>query len=449
MGDCSGGQTPWGTIITAEENVQDYYGDLEETWDSDQAFVAESGFDPGALVSPDVSPSESSQFGSNPNPDASHNRDLYGYLTEIDVGQPSGEYDGKTAVGVGHKKLGYMGRARWENATFVVDQNWQLIDGQPVVLYSGDDRRGGRIYKWVSDEPFTKGMSRAEIRALLDVGTLYVAHFADLDNATGNTLVGGGIPTEADPGQGTWIEISLDSTDVAPNATALGQPGLTVGEALQDTSYNALGGFATDDDVRRALFTASAKVGVRELNRPEDLEWRAARDKTRPARLFVAFTNHTRKTQLDQDGVVFDPAEHDAMSPERADIAGRIFAIEEDGAPAASTAFSFFQVWGGTEGAGDFDAADPDNILIDADGDVWFGTDGNLGTNGHADAIYYLDLDPAHQKGDTPTFGLAFRVVAMPSDAESSGPAMSSGMGSLFVSVQHPGEEQVSSFPAR
>src|SRR5690606_22085018 len=31
-GDCSGGTTPWGTIFTAEENVQDYYGDLEPCW---------------------------------------------------------------------------------------------------------------------------------------------------------------------------------------------------------------------------------------------------------------------------------------------------------------------------------------------------------------------------------------------------------------------------------
>ncbi len=453
MGDCAGGQTPWGTVITAEENVQDYYGDLEASWDADQAFVTESGFDPGAAVAPDVSPSESSQFGQNPNQNARHNRDVNGYLAEIDVGQPSGEYDGKTEAGVGHKKLGYMGRARWENATFVVDENWQLIDGQPVVLYSGDDRRGGRLFKWVSDQPFIKGMSRAEIRALLDVGTLFVAHFADLDNATGNTLLGGETPTEAAPGQGVWIELSLESADVAPNATALGQPGLTVGDALQDVSYNGIGGFATNGDVLRALFTASAKIGIRELNRPEDMEWRAQRDPTRPARLFIAFTNHNRKTQIDQDGVLFDPAEHDKLSPERADNFGQIFALEENGDPDEATTFSFFAAWQGTDTAtqkdGTFSAGSPDNILIDADGDIWFGTDGNFGSNGHADAIYYLDLDPAHQEGKTPTFGLAFRIVATPSDAEATGPALSSGSGTLFFNVQHPGEEAPSAFPPR
>jgi uncharacterized protein len=449
MGDCAGGTTPWGTVITAEENVQDYYGDLEETWDGDQKFVPGSGFDPGGKVSPDVTPSESGDFGQNPNVDARHNRDLYGYLSEIDVGAAPDEYEGKSKEGVGHKKLGYFGRARWEAAGFVVDENWQLIDGQPIVMYSGDDRRGGRLFKWVSAEPFQAGMSRAEVRTLLDTGILFVAHFADLDNTTGNTLVGGGTPTEENPGQGQWIELSLDSEDVAPNAEALGQPGLTVGEALQDPEYNGIGAFTTNDDIVRSLFTVSAKIGIRELNRPEDVEWRAARDKTRPARLFVAFTNHTGKTQIDQDGVLFDPAMHDEQSPTREDTVGAIFALAEDGNPATSTTFTFADVFHGSEGDDIFNAGSPDNLLIDADGDLWFGTDGNLGTNGHADAVYYLDLDPAHQKGKNPTFGRAFRVVAVPADAESTGPTLSSGSSTLFLSVQHPGEELPSMWPPR
>jgi hypothetical protein len=350
---------------------------------------------------------------------------------------------------VGHKKLGYMGRARWENATFVVDENWQLIDGEPIVMYSGDDRRGGRIFKWVSSEPFSAEMSRAEVRALLDTGTLFVAHFADIDNTTGNTLVGGEAPSEENPGQGQWIELSLDSGDVAPNAEALGKPGLTVGEALQDPDYNAIGTFTTNDAIVRALFTASAKIGIRELNRPEDMEWRAARDKTRPARLFVAFTNHTAKVALDQNGVVFDPAVHDEQSPTREDAVGAIFALTEDGNPATSTSFTFADVWHGSEGDDVFSAADPDNLLIDADGDLWFGTDGALGTVGQADGIYYLDLDPAHQKGKNPTFGRAFRVLAVPADAEASGPALSPGSSTLFLSVQHPGEEIPSMWPPR
>jgi secreted PhoX family phosphatase len=108
-------------------------------------------------------------------------------------------------------------------------------------------------------------------------------------------------------------------------------------------------------------------------------------------------------------------------------------------------------VFAGSDGGGLWDAADPDNLMIDRDGGMWFGTDGNFGTSQRrsADAVYYLDLDPAHRTTPTPTFGLAFRIAAAPSDAEATGPALSSGMGTLFVSIQHPGEEQTSSWPAR
>lgn len=451
MGDCSGGQTPWGTIITAEENVQDYYGDLEAAWTSSQKFVTGTGFDPGQAITFPFEASGSSDFGASPDPNASHNRDFYGYLAEMDPGVTPGEYDGMMTPGVGHKKLGAMGRARWENATFVVDSNRELISGQPIIIYSGNDRRGGGIYKLVTSAPYEAGMSRAEIRALLDEGTLYVAHFAGLDNTTGNTLLAtGAAPTEAAPGAGRWIELSTSSEDIAPNAAALGEGARTVGAALTDVSWNGIGGFTSDDEVRWALFTASNKIGVMELNRPEDLEWNP-RDPSGVPRLYVAFTNHGRQVALDQDGVLYDPETHDMVAPTRPDRVGAIFVIEEaePASAADSTTFSFFEIWHGSEGPGVFDAANPDNIFLDAQGGVWFGTDGNFSVNGKADSLYYLDLNPAHQDTPVPTYGRAFRIAATPSDAEATGPAWSADMGTLFMAVQHPGEGVFSSWPER
>lgn len=453
LADCSGAQTPWGTVISAEENVQDYYGDLETCW-SGQQFVAGAGCDAGQAIALDPTPSDDGEFGRSPDPNGKHARDLYGYLVEIDPGQPPGEYIGKTTPGVGHQKLGSLGRARWENAAFAIGGDYTLLADQPIAIYGGDDRRSGRIFKWVSKGVYKPGMTKAQIRALLAEGSLYVAHFAGLDNATGTTLEGGAEATEAAPGQGKWIRLSVDNdTDLAPNAgTGAGAGGTTVGAALKDMQWNGIGGFATDDDVRRALFTACNKLGIMELNRPEDIEWNPE-DPSGTPRLYVAFTKHGRQTALDQDGVLFKPDEWAMKAPKRADDVGTIFAMQEadPGKPGSSATFTYFKVFQGVEGDGALDAANPDNIMIDADGGVWFGTDGNFGVNGHADALYYLDLDPAHKPGQpgivTPTWGRALRVVAGPSDSEATGPALSSDMRTLFFGVQHPGEEVFSSWP--
>lgn len=451
--NCSGAVTPWGTVISAEENTQFSYGDLEACWSSDQKFLLGQGFDPGTNVSPVSAAAASSEFGKTSDPNGQHARDTHGYLAEIDPGVAPDEYEGKTQAGVGHKKLGAFGRARWENTTFAVDSAWKLVPDKPVVAYGGDDRRSGRIYKWVSSANYTAGMTKAQARALLDDGDLYVAHFAGINNTTGNTMLAtGDAPTEAAPGAGQWIHLSVNSADVAPNAAALGMPVMTVGGALKDVSYNGIGGFPTDDDVYRTLFTASNKIGIMELNRPEDIEYNPM-DWSGSPRLYVAFTNNNKKVALDQAGKLYDPATHAAMSPTRADTTGAIFAIAEEqpNDPAASKQFTFFEVWHGSKGTGDFDAACPDNIVIDHDGGVWFGTDGNFGVNGTADAVYYLDLDPAHAAGQAavtaPTLGLAFRVAGVPSDAETTGPAFSSDRRTLFLSVQHPGEEVYSSWP--
>lgn len=448
-GSCSGGQTPWGAILSGEENVQDYYGDLETAWTSNQQFVTGQGFDAGRNIAPPFAASPASDFGQISNPNEVHNRDSYGYLSEIDpevaanVNYTSANAGGD---GMGHRKIGSMGRARWENATVVTDGAFKLIDGQPIVIYGGNDRRGGRIYKWGSKATYAAGMTRAEVRALLDEGTLYVAHFAGLDNTTGVTLLAtSALPTEATPGQGQWIEMNVTSADIAPNADALGTPGKTVGQALLDLNWNAIGGFPTDNAVRRALWTAATKIGVMELNRPEDIEWNA-NDPSGTPRLYVAFTNHGRQVALDQNGVLFDPTQHETLSPTRPDAVGSIFAMQEaDPAnPATSKTFTYFAVWQGTEGTGLLDVGNPDNLMLDAQGGVWFGTDGNFGLNGTADGVYYLDLDPAHQEGQPgivmATFGKPFRVAAGPSDSEFTGPAFNADMTTLFGNIQHPGE---------
>lgn len=453
MSDCSGGQTPWGTVITAEENVQDFYGDMEVFWTSEQKFVRGAGADPGAPIRFDTRASATTVFGISPDLRTHHAKDLYGYLVEIDPGEAPDEYEGKSAAGRGHKKLGAMGRARWENTSFAVDASFELLPGEPVVMYAGDDRRSGRVYKFVSTNPYRAGMTRAETRALLDEGKVYVAHFAGLDNTTGVTMLATGeAPTESAPGHGQWIELGTASGAIAPNAAALGEPGKTVGEALSDLDYNGIGGFERDDDVRRALFTASAKVGIMELNRPEDVEYNP-RDPSGAPRIYVSFTNHGRKTQLDQEGRLIDPDAHERAAPKRPDMIGNVFVMQEANpeSPGASMSFTFMRVWAGANATGPYDAANPDNLVIDREGGVWFGTDGNFAANETAEAIYFLDLDRAHAPGApgvvAPTFGKAFRVVAMPSDAEATGPALAADMRTLFVSVQHPGEHVWSAWP--
>ena len=81
-------------------------------------------------------------------------KDAYGYLVEIDAGRPADEYYGSDQKQPRERppaKMGSFGRARWENATFVTGTDWNLIVGQPIVVYAGNSRPSGRVYKWVSD----------------------------------------------------------------------------------------------------------------------------------------------------------------------------------------------------------------------------------------------------------------------------------------------------------
>ena len=157
-------------------------------------------------------------------------------------------------------------------------------------------------------------------------------------------------------------------------------------------------------------------------------------------RLFIAFTNHGRPNALNADGTLDTRARAEKeMVNNRGDNRGGIFALIEADRdnPGSSMTFTFWQAFRGSSGAGIFDASDPDNLMVDADGDLWFGTDGNFGGNGHADALYYLDIEE----------GRPYRVAAVPSDAEATGPAITPDGRTFFIAVQHPGESRYSGWP--
>jgi secreted PhoX family phosphatase len=126
LGNCAGGETPWGTYLTCEENYQDFYGES----------VQENG---KTIRRPSKNFNWEFEFPEPP--------EHYGWVVEINP--RTGEA----------KKLTALGRFAHECATVR-----KAEDGRCVV-YSGDDSVGEHLYKFISDRPGS-----------LETGRLYVAN---------------------------------------------------------------------------------------------------------------------------------------------------------------------------------------------------------------------------------------------------------------------------------
>jgi secreted PhoX family phosphatase len=79
----------------------------------------------------------------------------------------------------------------------------------------------------------------------------------------------------------------------------------------------------------------------------------------------------------------------------------------------------------------------PDNVAFDREGNLWIGTDGNsLGSN---DGVFRVPV-----KG--PERGHLKQFLTVPIGAEATGPLMSRDGRTLWTAVQHPGEDDSSTF---
>jgi hypothetical protein len=390
MANCSGGVTPWGTVLSGEENFHEYFGAPEGApeptpVDADRQDRYGITLEPKELKWESFDPRF--DLAKTPN---EVNR--FGYVVEINPWDP-------TSTPVKHSALG---RFKHEAANVYVTS-----DGT-VVAYAGDDERFDYMYKFVSAKKVQAGTDPAAMAhnmTILDEGTLYVAKLssdipADEVDGTGKLPAKGSFS-----GTGTWIPLLRSG----PNGE---------GQSLVDgvTAQEA------------AVFTrlAADKVGATKMDRPEDFE---ANPKT--GKVYVALTNNDKRGTEGKAPV-------DAANPRNENKNGQILEITDNH---AGTSFT----WDLLLVCGDPAAADtyfagfdknkvspiscPDNVAFDSHGNLWISTDGNaLKSN---DGLFAVALEGPN-RGETKQF------LTVPLGAETCGPIVTDDL--VTVCVQHPGE---------
>ena len=127
LGNCSGGISPWGTVLSGEENFQDYPDETVYRWNDSETKLTD---------------------------------EHYGWMVEVDP------FD-KNSI---PKKRTSLGRFRHENISFVI-----AADSR-VVAYMGDDKEDECVYKFISEEKFIPSITGFD-SDILDKGNLYAADF--------------------------------------------------------------------------------------------------------------------------------------------------------------------------------------------------------------------------------------------------------------------------------
>ncbi|MDY0014421.1 MAG: PhoX family phosphatase [Rhodocyclaceae bacterium] len=405
LNNCSMGYTPWGTYLTCEENFNGYFGAkaaLSLTSHEKRYGLAAAGF---GYRWHEVD----GRFDIN---EHRNEANRFGWVVEIDPWDPDSTPVKRTA----------LGRFKHESAGVVVGDDYR------VVVYMGDDERNEYVYKFVCAKRYSP-RSRALNRDLLDSGTLYVARF----NADGS---------------GQWLPL------------VWGQNGLTPEN-----------GFADQGEVVIKCRQAADRLGATMMDRPE---WVAIHPTTRE--VYLTLTNNSRRGNTPVSSNKADGSSTaasanppvDAANPRPDNDYGHIIRWRESGGSVAATTFQWdifvqcgdsatSKTLGASYTPGEYggqsvgysgningdDYGAPDGLWFDQNGRLWIQTDqpgdakgdwGNIGGN------MMLCADPS--TGETRRF------LTSPPNSEVTGVTGTPDGRTMFVGIQHPGEDWSGSFTA-
>jgi hypothetical protein len=202
VNNCAGGITPWGTVLTAEENFHGYFGG--ELTEAHQEFRNYDRYGvPGGWyiwsnyhdrLDIDAEPNEANRFG---------------YIVEFDPYDPTSMPMKRTA----------MGRFKHEGADVQIDGSGH------AVAYMGDDQRFDYLYKFVSADTYQEG-NRGHNMQLLENGTLYVARFNEDGTVNWLPLLHGEGPLTAENGFNNQADVMIETRVAADllGATPMDRP---------------------------------------------------------------------------------------------------------------------------------------------------------------------------------------------------------------------------------
>ncbi|NJK82117.1 MAG: PhoX family phosphatase [Chloroflexaceae bacterium] len=210
LNNCAGGKTPWGTVVTAEENFHQYFANLGQLPDDEPRKAVHDRYGIPEEASERRWENFYDRFDVSKEPNEPFR---HGWAVEIDPYDPQMTPIKRTTIG----------RFRHEAQTFVVAPSGQ------VAVYSGDDARFEYVYKFVTDGTFSS-TDRTANMSLLDTGTLYVAKFNE-------------------DGTGEWMPLIF------------GEGPLTEAN-----------GFTSQGDVLIKTRLAGDALGATKMDRPEDIE---------------------------------------------------------------------------------------------------------------------------------------------------------------------------------